>query len=148
MICIESLDLYTINKIEELDKFYPRYRNLILFLIRSNNDTRYNNQTNQTLEDYLQCIYLINKLIQNPTTQNIAHDLLCRYYKNPDELLIRQYINKFTYQYNTTQDFYNIKSCVSTLEINEIAIYCLYIIQKIYLHKQSSLKYLTNYLCL
>nr|QJH88378.1 hypothetical protein [Pterocladia lucida] len=149
MICIESLDLYTSNKIEQLDTLYTKHNTFILFITRSSNHMRNtNNSILQLFDHYLLCIQLINKLIYNSTLQIITSDLLHKYYKNPQERSVKQYIYKYTYYYKMTQYYYNNQSYKDKITTNEIPIYYLYIIKKICSHNKNSLKYLINYLCL
>ena len=143
MIGIESLDLYTFNKLDTKEYY------LVIFLIRSKNYIRYiNSNTKNLFKHYFLCIYLIDKLIHLSNIRIITSNLIYKYYIDKDELLIKQYISKFTYYYKKTQYFYNQQSYADTLNINEISIYNLYIINQMCQQDKNSLKYLITYLTL
>lgn len=84
-------------------------------------------------------------MISNLFVQNIAFNILNTYYQNPTSIINQQYIKRFEYIYNKTQNHYSIYSYYININLTEIAIINLYIISQI--KTKQGIYLMLKYLC-
>uniref|UniRef100_UPI003001E23D hypothetical protein n=1 Tax=Anunuuluaehu liula TaxID=3049639 RepID=UPI003001E23D len=139
LIAIESLDLYAL---ENTHKKYILYN---ILLIRFGNYIRHAD-TNSSLEfkQYIKGIQICYSLITQSCLNNLASEILYNVCNQIQPQLTSQYIKRFKYIYNQTQDYYNTYSEYNDLNIYNIAIVNLYIISRI--NNKYGIYYLIKYL--
>nr|YP_009295889.1 hypothetical protein Schim_143 [Schimmelmannia schousboei]AOM64824.1 hypothetical protein Schim_143 [Schimmelmannia schousboei] len=142
LISIEALDIYTF---EQNFSSMRQFTHNEIFIIRSGNLIRHPDHNSLLKFNYIIILlYAVYRLINTQFIQNTAVHILNNYYLNNSTELTQQYINKFTYIHNRTQNYYNKNSYYDNLDLIEMAMINLYVISK--MTYKTSLYFLIKYL--
>jgi len=141
LISLEALDLYASDQLNKLIPNYIQKSNKNISLIRTGNYIRHPSHfAICNFKDTIQLIYsiykLINKAFIQQTILHILEDYSYQKYRDFHSQinlsnLTKQYLHRFQYIYNKTQNLYNADHHNSTANINKIAITNLYIFKQI-----------------
>lgn len=131
MVCIETLHTYQYKPLYS-GKYYKKLWE-DLFDIKEHNHINYKtlhySKNHKKTITIIQDIYkIINKLHLKKATINVINNC----YNNRNSTLKQQYIRRYKYIYQTTKDYYKIKSQANKLNIEYQAIKNLYIINQVY----------------
>nr|QCI08291.1 hypothetical protein [Pterothamnion crispum] len=144
LISLEALDLYSLENIDNciISKSYiKQIKSMKLFIFQSHNLIKhmgYNQEYN--FEYMLNILHSTNKLIKNKTIHKLIHQILI----NENPVLIKKYINKFSYIYNKNYQYYNIQAYYTENNLENCAIINLYIMNKIIIN--TNISFFINYL--
>lgn len=141
LITIEALDLYALENIQKKDICNHHS----ISLIRFGNYLRHADKNSPLkFKQYIISIQICYNLISQYCLQNLALEILNDACSQIRSKMTLQYIHRFIYLYNQTQDYYNTYSRYDDLNINNIAITNLYIISQI--NNKYGIYYLIKYL--
>nr|YP_009295583.1 conserved hypothetical plastid protein [Mastocarpus papillatus]AOL58067.1 conserved hypothetical plastid protein [Mastocarpus papillatus] len=128
LITAEALDLYALT---DEKKLYTLHTYNIL-LIKFGNYIRHADKSSKLqFKQQIKFIQFFYTLVNKSYLHNLALEILNDSCNKKKSLLTVQYIHRFTYIYNQTQDYYNTYSKHKDLKIDNIAITNLYVINKI-----------------
>ena len=132
LISLEAIDTYSLENIYNKNRLIRSRKKEQIFRLRSGNYTRHpSNNSLCEFEDSIKTIHIIQDVLSNSFTQNMAFTVLNNHYKNPTSIVNQQYIKRFKYIYNKTQNYYSIYSYSINVNLSEIAIINLYIIAQL-----------------